>query len=91
MRFAAYEHQHQHQHQHQNQGAVGEEDGTLSPIPGAWSLTDLIRCGDGLDALLDLGVATLDAPAGPHVSQVRLLPPLQPPTVRDFVRTRERP
>lgn len=27
----------------------------------------------------------LDVPAGPHVSEVRLLAPLQPPTVRDFV------
>ena len=35
--------------------------------------------------LLDAGTRTLDAPAGPHVSEVRLLPPLQPPTVRDFV------
>ncbi|MCF1597695.1 fumarylacetoacetate hydrolase family protein [Streptomyces muensis] len=79
MRFAAYEHEQQHR------VAVVEEDGTLHPVPGACSLTELIRCGDGLDALLRAGAATLDVPPGPHVSEVRLLPPLQPPTVRDFV------
>jgi len=79
MRFATYE-----QHDQRRVAAV-EEDGTLYPIPGARSLTELIRSGDGLDALLDMGAATLDVPAGPHVSEVRLLPPLEPPTVRDFV------
>lgn len=79
MRFATYE------HRHQRQVAVVEEDGTLHPVPGARSLMELISCGDGLDALLHAGAATLDVPPGPHVSAVRLLPPLQPPTVRDFV------
>ncbi|MER5715002.1 fumarylacetoacetate hydrolase family protein [Streptomyces sp. NPDC002132] len=79
MRFATYE------HRHQCRAAVVEEDGTLLPVPGARSLTELIRCGDGLDALLRAGAATLDVPPGPHVSEVRLLAPLQPPTVRDFV------
>lgn len=79
MRFAAYEHKQQHR------VAVVEEDGALYPIPGARSLTELIRSGDGLDALLHAGAATLDVPPGPHVSEVHLLPPLQPPTVRDFV------
>ncbi|MEV6766274.1 fumarylacetoacetate hydrolase family protein [Streptomyces sp. NPDC051105] len=79
MRFASYEH-----HQRRNV-AVVEEDGTLHPVPGERSLTELIGSGDGLDALLDVGAATLDVPPGPHVSEVRLLPPLQPPTVRDFV------
>ncbi|MFE3850736.1 fumarylacetoacetate hydrolase family protein [Streptomyces griseorubiginosus] len=79
MRFAAYEHEQQHR------VAVVEEDGTLYPIPGARSLTELIRSGGGLDALLHAGAVTLDVPPGPHVSEVRLLPPLQPPTVRDFV------
>ncbi|WP_416982580.1 fumarylacetoacetate hydrolase family protein [Streptomyces sp. T028] len=79
MRFATYE------HQHRRRVAVVEEDGTLFPVPGARSLTELIASGDGLDALLRTGAATLDAPAGPHVSEVRLLPPLEPPTVRDFV------
>ncbi len=79
MRFAAYE------DEQQQRVAVVEEDGTLHPVPGARSLTELIGSGDGLDALLRAGAATLDVPPGPHVSEVRLLPSLQPPTVRDFV------
>ncbi|MFF1444303.1 fumarylacetoacetate hydrolase family protein [Streptomyces sp. NPDC058295] len=79
MRFATYE------HQHRRRVAVVDEDGTLHPVPGARSLTELLRSGDGLDALLALGAAALGAPAGPQVSEVRLLPPLEPPTVRDFV------
>ncbi|WP_314219411.1 fumarylacetoacetate hydrolase family protein [Streptomyces zaehneri] len=79
MRFATYE------HQHRRRVAVVDEDGTLRPVPGARSLTELIRSGDGLDALLGVGAAALGAPAGPQVSEVRLLPPLEPPTVRDFV------
>jgi len=79
MRFATFE------HRHQRRVAVVEKDGTLHPVPGARSLTELISRGDGLDALLRAGAATLDVPPGPHVSEVRLLPPLQPPTVRDFV------
>ncbi|WP_328752872.1 fumarylacetoacetate hydrolase family protein [Streptomyces sp. NBC_00285] len=79
MRFATYE------HREQRRVAVVEDDGTLLPVPAARSLTELIGSGDGLDALLDIGASTLDVPPGPHVSEVRLLPPLQPPTVRDFV------
>ncbi|MGW7079932.1 fumarylacetoacetate hydrolase family protein [Streptomyces sp. NPDC054866] len=79
MRFATYD------HQHRTRVAVVEEDGTLYPLPGAASLTELIRSGGGLAALLDTGAAALDMPPGPHVSQVRLLPPLQPSSVRDFV------
>ncbi|MFI9567472.1 fumarylacetoacetate hydrolase family protein [Streptomyces rishiriensis] len=79
MRFATYE------HRHRRRVAVVEEDGALRPVPGARSLTELIGSGDGLDALLRAGAAARDVPPGPHVSEVRLLPPLQPPTVRDFV------
>lgn len=79
MRFATYE-----QHDQRRVAAV-EEDGSLYPIPGARSFMELLRSGDGLDALLDMGAAALDVPAGPHVSEVRLLPPLEPLTVRDFV------
>ncbi|MDR6975053.1 2-keto-4-pentenoate hydratase/2-oxohepta-3-ene-1,7-dioic acid hydratase in catechol pathway [Streptomyces sp. 3330] len=79
MRFATYE------HQHRRRVAVVDEDGALRPVPGERSLTELIRSADGLDALLDAGAAALGAPAGPQVSEVRLLPPLEPPTVRDFV------
>ncbi|MGW0855898.1 fumarylacetoacetate hydrolase family protein [Streptomyces sp. NPDC002690] len=79
MRFAAYEHQRRHR------VAVVEEDGTLFPLPGVTSLTTLLRETDGLPGLLAAGAASLDVPPGPHVSQVRLLPPLQPASVRDFV------
>ncbi|MFG7940314.1 fumarylacetoacetate hydrolase family protein [Streptomyces cacaoi] len=79
MRFATYS------HQHTVRTAVVDADGTLHPLPGTTSLTALVRSGDGLPALLDAGAAALDAAPGPHVSQVRLLPPLQPSSVRDFV------
>ncbi len=79
MRFATYENHGRHQ------VAVVEPDGTLYPLPGVRSLTGLLAEGGGLRELLDAGAAMLDIPAGPHVSEVRLLPPLQPPTVRDFV------
>ncbi|MFI2781718.1 fumarylacetoacetate hydrolase family protein [Streptomyces sp. ALB3] len=79
MRFATYEHQHRHR------VAVVEEDGTLLPLPGVTSLTTLLAETDGLPGLLAAGAAARDVPAGPHVSQVRLLAPLQPTSVRDFV------
>ncbi|MFJ8048370.1 fumarylacetoacetate hydrolase family protein [Streptomyces luteogriseus] len=79
MRFAAYE------YRNRRHVAVVQEDGTLHPLPGAGSLTGLLADGAGLPGLLEAGSATLAIPAGPHVSEVRLLPPLQPPTVRDFV------
>ncbi|MGY1500483.1 fumarylacetoacetate hydrolase family protein [Streptomyces sp. QTS52] len=79
MRFATYE------YRDRRQVAVAEEDGTLHALPGVSSLTGLLAEGGGLPGLLDAGSAVLDVPAGPHVSEVRLLPPLQPPTVRDFV------
>jgi 2-keto-4-pentenoate hydratase/2-oxohepta-3-ene-1,7-dioic acid hydratase in catechol pathway len=79
MRFAAYEYRQRHQ------VAVVEADGTLYPLPGVTSLTALLAETDGLPGLLAAGAAALDVPPGPHVSQVRLLPPLQPPSVRDFV------
>ncbi|MGY6025374.1 fumarylacetoacetate hydrolase family protein [Streptomyces spinosirectus] len=79
MRFAAYE------YRNRRHVAVVAEDGTLHPLPGVSSLAGLLAEGGGLPELLDAGSATLDVPAGPHVSDVRLLAPLQPPTVRDFV------
>ncbi|MFC8677162.1 fumarylacetoacetate hydrolase family protein [Streptomyces griseorubiginosus] len=79
MRFAAYE------YRNRRHVAVVEEDGTLYPLPGVDSLTALLAQVGGLPELLEAGSTTLDTPAGPHVSEVRLLPPLQPPTVRDFV------
>jgi 2-keto-4-pentenoate hydratase/2-oxohepta-3-ene-1,7-dioic acid hydratase in catechol pathway len=79
MRFATYE------YRDRRQVAVVAGDGTLHPLPGVTSLTGLLAEGGGLPELLDAGSAMLDVPAGPHVSDVRLLAPLQPPTVRDFV------
>jgi len=79
MRFAAYE------HHHRRRVAVVHDDGTLLPLPGVSSLTALLsECGS-LPALLTAGAAALDVPPGPHASEVRLLPPLQPVSVRDFV------
>ncbi|GGU29378.1 fumarylacetoacetate hydrolase family protein [Streptomyces daghestanicus] len=79
MRFAAYE------HRHRPRVAVVEDDGTLYPLPGVTSLTALLAETDGLPGLLAAGRAALDVPPGPHVTDVRLLPPLRPPSVRDFV------
>ena len=79
MRFAAY------QYRNRRHVAVVSEDGTLHPLPGVSSLTGLLAEGGGLPELLDAGSAILDVPAGPHISDVRLMAPLQPPTVRDFV------
>lgn len=77
MRFATYEHQGLHR------VATVDDDGTLRPVLAPASLLDLLRAGPA--ALREAGNATPDVPDGPHVSQVRLLPPLQPPSVRDFV------
>ncbi|MFF9809799.1 fumarylacetoacetate hydrolase family protein [Streptomyces coeruleorubidus] len=79
MRFATYEHRDQHH------VAVVDKDGTLRPLSGVHSLTGLLTEAGSMPELLDAGTRMLAAQAGPHVSEVRLLPPLQPPTVRDFV------
>ncbi len=69
MRFATY------LHDGRQQAGVLNDDERLRPLG-----TSLI------DVLGDLpGAAALAGPAGRHVSEVRLLAPLQPPTVRDFV------
>ncbi|MEU5704202.1 fumarylacetoacetate hydrolase family protein [Streptomyces aurantiacus] len=82
MRFATYT---PHDRPHRTHVAVVEPDGTLRPLPGVGSLGELLVGGGGLSALLDAGAAALGVPPGPHVSQVRLLPPLRPTSVRDFV------
>ncbi|MET9544332.1 fumarylacetoacetate hydrolase family protein [Streptomyces sp. NPDC006627] len=79
MRFAAYE------EHHRRRVAVVEGDGTLFPLPGVTSLTALVQETGGLPGLLAAGAAALGATPGPHVSRVRLLAPLQPASVRDFV------
>ena len=53
-----------------------------TPFPDGTTVLDLVRAG--LPAALEAGAAALDGPAVP-LDDVRLLPPLQPPTVRDFV------
>lgn len=82
MRFAAYQPAPGHPG-HQRLAALDDED-VLHDVPGGPSLTGLLTSG-GLPALLEAGAAALAAPGGPHVSSVRLLAPLRPPTLRDFV------
>ncbi|WP_306319820.1 MULTISPECIES: fumarylacetoacetate hydrolase family protein [unclassified Streptomyces] len=79
MRFATYT------HRHETRVAVVADDDTLRPLPGTRTLTEVIAAGSGLPDLLALGRAALDTPPGPHLSEVRLHAPLQPPSVRDFV------
>src|SRR3569623_1877291 len=79
MRFATYT------YEHETHAAAVDDDGTLHPLPGTRSLTEVITAGSGLPDLLALGRAALDTPPGPHVSDVRLHAPLQPPSLRDFV------
>jgi len=57
-------------------------DAGLHELPARATVLDLVRAG--LPAALEAGAAALDGPAVP-VESVRLLPPLQAPTVRDFV------
>ncbi len=57
-------------------------DAGLHELPARTTMLDLVRAG--LPAALETGAAALDGPAVP-VESVRLLPPLQAPTVRDFV------
>jgi 2-keto-4-pentenoate hydratase/2-oxohepta-3-ene-1,7-dioic acid hydratase in catechol pathway len=61
-------------------GVVGEHG--LHALPPEITVLDLVRAG--LPTALDTGLAALSAPPVP-LAEVRLLPPLQPPTVRDFV------
>ncbi|KUL43824.1 hydroxylase [Streptomyces sp. NRRL F-4489] len=75
MRFASYAHLGR-----PRLGVVGD-GGRLHPVPGHDSLLDLLRAG----RLHEAGAAALGAPEGPRLPDVALLPPLQPPTVRDFV------
>src|SRR4051812_28793979 len=75
MRFATYE--------HEGTTAAGVVDGdTVHPLPPGTTVLDLVRAG--LPAALGAGTAAL-AGLGVPLAAVRLLPPLAPPTVRDFV------
>jgi 2-keto-4-pentenoate hydratase/2-oxohepta-3-ene-1,7-dioic acid hydratase in catechol pathway len=57
-------------------------DAGLHELPARATVLDLVRAG--LPAALEAGTAALRGPAVP-LDSVRLLPPLQAPTVRDFV------
>jgi 2-keto-4-pentenoate hydratase/2-oxohepta-3-ene-1,7-dioic acid hydratase in catechol pathway len=57
-------------------------DAGLHELPDRTTVLDLVRAG--LPAALEAGTAALQGPAVP-VESVRLLPPLEAPTVRDFV------
>jgi 2-keto-4-pentenoate hydratase/2-oxohepta-3-ene-1,7-dioic acid hydratase in catechol pathway len=61
-------------------GVVGEHG--LHALPPDITVLDLVRAG--LPTALDAGLAALSAPPVP-LAEVRMLPPLEPPTVRDFV------
>jgi 2-keto-4-pentenoate hydratase/2-oxohepta-3-ene-1,7-dioic acid hydratase in catechol pathway len=61
--------------------AVVSDDG-LHPLPPGVTVLDLVRAG--LPAALEAGAAALSGPAVP-LGGARLLPPLQAPTIRDFV------
>jgi 2-keto-4-pentenoate hydratase/2-oxohepta-3-ene-1,7-dioic acid hydratase in catechol pathway len=57
-------------------------DAGLHPLPAGTTVLDLVRAG--LPAALEAGAGALAEPAV-ALADVRLLPPLQAPTVRDFV------
>ena len=61
-------------------GVVNEAG--LHPLPGGTTVLDLVRAG--LPAALEAGQRALEEPAAP-LEGARLLPPLDPPTIRDFV------
>jgi 2-keto-4-pentenoate hydratase/2-oxohepta-3-ene-1,7-dioic acid hydratase in catechol pathway len=75
MRLATYEHLGT-----RHAGVVSAEG--IHAFPHEVTVLDLVRAG--LPAALEAGAAVLSEPAVP-LDQVRLLPPLEPPTVRDFV------
>jgi len=77
MRFARYE-----DRGHIRCGIVSRDG--IHPLPEGSDLLDLLLLEDP-DALAAAGAGALADPAGPAVDQVRLLPPIQPPTIRDFV------
>jgi len=55
----------------------------LHPLPDGTTVLDLVRAG--LPAALEAGQRAAHGPAVPWEDGIRLLPPLAPPTVRDFV------
>jgi 2-keto-4-pentenoate hydratase/2-oxohepta-3-ene-1,7-dioic acid hydratase in catechol pathway len=78
MRFARYE-----DHGAAFDGVLGADDRLHGLAPGQ-GIDDLIKRG-GLAALLAAGEQALAAEPGPAVTDVRLLPPLHPASIRDSV------
>ncbi|MQA35406.1 fumarylacetoacetate hydrolase family protein [Modestobacter roseus] len=75
MRFATYQ-----LHGVVSAGVVDGDD--VHPLPAGTTVLDLVRAG--LPAALEAGARAMAGPPVP-LDDVRLLPPLQAPTVRDFV------
>jgi len=75
MRFARYEHRGA-----LRTGAIDEDD-RLHPVDGDPTLRALLE----YDALESAGAAALAAAPGPPLAEVRLGPPLEPASLRDFV------
>lgn len=78
MRFATYQHRGQ-----QHAGALSPEADELFPLPKGTTVLELVR--SGLPAALETGRAAQAAGNAVPLDEVRLLPPLEPPSVRDFV------
>jgi 2-keto-4-pentenoate hydratase/2-oxohepta-3-ene-1,7-dioic acid hydratase in catechol pathway len=78
MRFATY------MHDGVERAGVVIED-RVCPLPGGATVRELVE--HGADALREAGDAALDAgtDAGVALAEVRLLPPLRPASIRDFV------
>ncbi len=76
MRFATFE-----QDGSPPRGGVVSDAG-IHPLPAGVTVLDLVRAG--LPAAVAAGSAALGIPAVP-LAAVRLLPPLEAPTIRDFV------
>ncbi|MEU6139807.1 fumarylacetoacetate hydrolase family protein [Streptomyces sp. NPDC047081] len=74
MRFATYEFQSE-----ERAGAV--RDGVIHPLPEGVTVLTLVEQG----VLHAAGVEALQYTSDLTVNQVRLLPPLKPPSIRDFV------
>ena len=77
MRFATYEH-----YGRVSCGVVDDLE-RIHPLPDGTRLIDVISAG--ADALRAAGTAALATEPGPQADRVRLLPPIDPPTIRDFV------
>ncbi|WP_433454483.1 fumarylacetoacetate hydrolase family protein [Streptomyces sp. CA-142005] len=74
MRFATYEHEGA-----ERAGVV--RDGVIHPLPDGTTVLSLLENG----TLREAGERALAGDGGPRVEDVRLLPPLKPPSIRDFV------